>query len=244
MSAKGSGGGNETPIIMQGGAGVIETPKGLLDGISELEYFHALELKGAILDENLFTTKNGLTMMELGFRATFMSGLVMAFLTPFSIGVIEKMVPVFGSTDPTPFDQLFVLLLSLSFLIGHGYFIGYGATRFYGGYTRAFVKNLLQGVFWAAFLKVVIVIILFPFIYIQILNEKHILWAMSKLVAIIPVEKLAGFYQWLLEFRPVLLTSAWFVAATTALYLAVIFGCYFYALRRNAKLREAGVIPS
>lgn len=244
MSSKGSGSGNDTPIIMQGGQGVIEPPKGLLDAISELEYFHALELKGANIDEKLFTTKNSLLMMELGFRATFLSELVMALLTPVSIGVIQKMIPVFGSAEPTPFDELFVLMLSLSFLVGHAYFIGYGATRFYSGYTRSIVKNLLQGVFWAAVLKVIIVVILFPLLYVQILSEKNILWLISKLTTFFPVAKLAGPYQWLLEFRSVFPTSAVFVAVTTVLYLAVIFGCYFYALKRNAKLREAGVIPS
>jgi len=224
------------PIVMK--EHQEEKPKGLLDAISELQYFYTQEKNGMDLPGGLFTTKDQVIYLELGFRSTFFSGLIMALLTPFSMGVLEKMIPVFGSTDLSPFDTFYVLLLTLFYLIGYGVFLGIGVRCFHSEYTHAMVKNLLQGIVAAAVLKVVIVFLFFHFIYIKLLTEAKILTVVSYLSKYLDIEKLAGPYKWLLEFRPVFLTSAWFVLISTAIWLAVLFGCYFTALRRNARMKD------
>lgn len=233
-----AGGGRDggAPIIMK--EHESEKPKGLLDAISELQYFYTQEKNGMDLPGGLFTTKDQVIYLELGFRSTFFSGLLMALLTPFSMGVLEKMIPVFGSTDLSPFDTFYVLLLTLFYLIGYGVFLGIGVRCFHSEYTHAMVKNLLQGIVAAAALKVVIVFILFHFIYIKLLTDDRILRMVSYLTKFISLDKLAGPYKWLLEFRSVFLTSAWFVLITTAIWLAVLIGCYLSALWRNAKMKE------
>lgn len=228
----------------EGGAPIImreheaEKPKGLLDAISELQYLYAQEKAGMDLPEGLFTTKDQVIYMELGFRSTFVSGLVMALLTPFSMGVLEKMIPVFGTTDLSAFDTFYVLLLTLFYLIGYGVFLGIGVRSFLGDYTHNMVKNLLQGIAVAAALKVTIIFLLFHFIYIKVLTDEHIIKVVSYLAKTISTEKLVGPYKWVLEFRQVFVTSAWFVLITTAIWMAVLIGCYVSARMRNAKLKE------
>ena len=236
MAANGGGREGGAPIVMK--EHEAEKPKGLLDAISELQFLYAQEKNGLDLPEGLFTIKDQTIYMELGFRSTFFSGLLMALVTPFSMGVLEKMIPVFGSTELSAFDTFYVLLLTLFYLIGYGFFLGIGVRSFHGQYTHAMVKNLLQGIAVAAALKVAIIFLLFHFIYIKLLTENHILKVVSALTKYISIEKLAGPYKWLLEFRPVFLTSAWFVLVTTAIWLAVLIGCYFSAVRRNARLKE------
>lgn len=236
--AAASGGGREgnAPIVMK--EHESEKPKGLLDAISELQYLYAQEKNGMDIPEGMFTTKDQVIYLELGFRSTFFSGLLMALLTPFSMGVLEKMIPVFGSTDLSAFDTFYVLLLTLFYLIGYGVFLGIGVRSFHGDYTHSMVKNLLQGIAMAAALKVIIVFLLFHFIYIKLLTDDHILKIVSYFAKHISMEKLLGPYKWLLEFRSVFLTSAWFVLITTAVWMAVLLGCYISALRRNARMKE------
>lgn len=233
-----SGGGREggAPVIMSG----HETgkPKGLLDAISQLQYFYTQECGGMELPPGLFTANDQVDYLELGFRSTFASGLVMALLTPLSVGVLEKMIPIFGSATPSPFDTFYVMLLTLFYLIGYGVFLGIGVRSFLGDYTHQMVKNLLLGITIAAALKAVIVFLLFHFIYIKLLTQARIVSCIAYLSQYVSIEKLAGPYKWMMEFRPVFLTSAWFVLITTGIWLAVLYGCYLSALRRNAKLKE------
>ncbi|TSK07767.1 MAG: hypothetical protein FPO08_00185 [Geobacter sp.] len=234
----GNGGGREgsAPIVMR--EHEAEKPKGLLDALSDLQYLYAQEKNGMELPEGLFTTKDQVIFLELGFRSTFFSGLVMALLTPFSMGVLEKIIPVFGTTDLSAFDTFYVLLLTLFYLIGYGIFLGIGVRSFHSDYTHNMVKNLLQGIAIAAALKVVIVFLLFHFIYIKVLTEENILKVVASLSKTISMEKLVGPYKWLIEFRNVFVESAWFVVITTAIWMAVLIGCYISALRRNARLKE------
>jgi len=236
MASNGGGREGGAPIVMK--EHEADKPKGLLDAISELQFIYAQEKNGMDLPEGLFTLKDQTLFLELGFRSTFLSGLLMALVTPFSMGVLEKMIPVFGTTELSAFDTFYVLLLTLFYLIGYGFFLGIGVRSFHGPYTHAMVKNLLQGIAAAAVLKVVIIFLLFHFIYIKVLTEDRILKMVSALTKYISIEKLAGPYKWLLEFRPVFLSSAWFVLITTAIWLAVLIGCYFSALRRNERLKE------
>ncbi|WP_224962737.1 hypothetical protein [Geomonas subterranea] len=236
MAANGGGREGSAPIVMR--EHEAEKPKGLLDALSDLQYLYAQERNGMELPEGLFTTKDQVIFLELGFRSTFYSGLVMALLTPLSMGVLEKMIPVFGTTDLSAFDTFYVLLLTLFYLIGYGIFLGIGVRSFHSDYTHNMVKNLLQGIAAAAALKVVIVFLLFHFIYIKVLTEEHILKVVATLSKTISMEKLVGPYKWVIQFRSVFVESAWFVLITTAIWMAVLIGCYISALRRNARLKE------
>lgn len=215
-----------------------EKPKGILDALSELEYYYTQELKGAVLDGGFFTTKQRFSFLELGFRSTFVSSVVTALMTPIAIGVVEKMVPVFGSTEPNLFDTVFVFMLTLSYLIGYAFLIGRGSMCFFGEYTHQMVKNLVGGVITAAVLKMGIIFILFHFIYLKLFTPEKITSVMLTLGNTIDINRLEKPYAWLLNFRPVFLTSAYFVVFSTMLFVGIIAGCYFVALRRNKKIKN------
>lgn len=240
-SSGGSDRGGAAPVMVTGG-GATEKPKGLLDAISELEYLYTQEVdKGLELAPGLFTTKDKLLFTELGFRSTFASGLVMALLTPITIGVLEKIIPVFGSTTPSAYDNMFVLVLTLFYLIMYACFLGHGVRCYYREYTHQMVKSLLSGIFMAALIKAGIAFILFHFLYIVVLTEHNLVKLVALLSKVISIEKLYGPFKWLMEFRTVFPYSAWFVVLTTLLWLGVIYGSYLSAGRRNARFREAGI---
>ena len=155
--------------------------------------------------------------------------------------MLEKIIPVFGSAAPTAYDNMFVLVLTLFYLIMYACFFGHAVRCFYREYTHQMVKSLMSWILAAALIKVGIVFILFHFIYIMVLTEHNLVKLVALLSKRISIEKLYGPYKWLMEFRSVFPYSAWFVVLTTLLWLGVIYGSYFSAKRRNARFREAGI---
>ena len=53
-----------------------------------------------------FSLKDRLDTMIVGLKSSFLSGLIVALLTPLAIGVVERIIPIFGDTQPTLFDQI------------------------------------------------------------------------------------------------------------------------------------------
>ena len=248
MAGGSKGGGNSnsgddsSPVIM-GGKATMEAPKGLLDAISEIEYMYQLEKDGAMLNAGYFVTKSRLNFWALGFKSTFVSGILMSLLTPLAMGVFEKQIPVFGSTAPTTFDQIFIMFMPISYMFGYGGFLGYTCTRFWGEYSHTMVKNLKGGINLSAVLKAGIIFILFNFIY-MVLFTKHRLMAIAAFAAkYISFEHIEKPYLWAIDFQPVFRQSAWFVVLSTFVYLVAINGTYYYAVRRNKNLRKAGALP-
>ena len=110
-------------------------PRGIIDAISNIEYYHAQEKRGAILSSGFFTLKQQIEYFEVGFRGSFISGLITAVITPLAIGVVERRIPVFGSTTPSDFDRIFVFLPAFGFWLGYACFIARAASLYIGPYT-------------------------------------------------------------------------------------------------------------
>lgn len=213
-------GGSNSDVILTGGQGK-EKPKGLIDAISEVQWFCTAERNGSPVPENFFVLRSKLDYFEVGFKGSFISGLVSALFVPIAIGVIERMIPVFGSSSPSLFDQAFVFLLALSFSIGYALFIG-GIGKYYtGNITKTMIRNLIGGVFVGAILKTILAVLLFHFLYIVVLKESNIIYVLSHLSIVLDKSKLIPIYIWLMEFKPILLTSAWFVVVTTIIFLLI-----------------------
>lgn len=121
----------------------VVKPKGLIDAISEIEQFYVAESEGSEIPERFFTIKNRIEFFEVGFKGSFISGLVTVLLTPVAIGVIENMIPVFGSGEPSAYDKLFVFAIALSFTIGYSLFIGVLGRYYRGKVTRSMIRNFL-----------------------------------------------------------------------------------------------------
>lgn len=87
----------------------------LVTPVSEIEYYFAQERRGSVLSDNFFTTKERVEFFAVGLKTSFVSGMVSALFSPVAIGVLEKMIPVFGSTEPTSWDKFFIFLLALGY---------------------------------------------------------------------------------------------------------------------------------
>jgi hypothetical protein len=220
-------------------------PRGLLEALSYIDQNFANELGGCIISKRFFNIQQQLEFMEVGFRSSFISGVISVILTPIAIGVLEKYIPMFGENKPNVVDQFSALLLALSFYIGYALFIAKSARNYIGEYTKSMVHNLLVGMSIGAALKAILAYIVFQTCYFYIATESHIFWASQQLYhARIKPESIARFYYWLVGFRSVFLTSAIFVVLTTVIFTAIPWGAYLWAKKRNKRLIAAGTIKS
>lgn len=232
-----------SPDIMPMPPGQEIHPKGFLEAISFIEQNFANELGGAVLRQTFLTTKQRIEFFEVGFRSSFLSGLIAALLTPIAIGVVERYIPVFGSTNPDAFDLIFAFLLAVGYSLGFGIFLAVAATKFIGSYTKAMIRNLLGGVVAGAILKAALAFIAFHFLYFVVLSDANMQWAAKALYRLhVPQSAVMAIYYWVYGFKPVLLTSAWLVLGVTAVFIAIPTVALFLATRRNRKLIEAGMV--
>jgi hypothetical protein len=217
-------------------------PRGIIDAISNIEYYHAQEKRGAILSAGFFTLKQKIEYFAVGFRASLISGLITAIIMPVAIGVTERMIPVFGSSSPTAFDVFFVFLLAFGFSLGYACFIARAASLYIGPYTRSMIRNFVGGVITGAIGKMTIGFIFFHFMYLVVLTERNVAWLLLKLKGKASKETLSNIYLWVMDFRPVFITSAYLLVITTVVFIAIPLIAMFLASVRNRKLEKVKAI--
>lgn len=238
-SSSGRSGGGD---IFQGNKESVH-PRGLLEAIGHIEQAYADECGGAEIDPRRLTTPVRWEFREVGFKSSFVASLTTALLSPLAIGVLEKSVPIFGSSAPTLFDQFCGVLLAIVFSLGYSVFLAGVATNHLGGYSRAMVSNLLFGVTVSGAVKALIVFILFHTIYFFALTDKNLVTAIKFLYRFkLPYDSALSLFVWIKNFKGVFLTSAYFVVVTTALLILVPYVAMLWAHLRNQKLIEAGVV--
>ncbi len=234
---------NSTPDIMPVPPSNEIHPRGLLEAISYIDQNFANELGGCMIKSRFLTTKQRLEFMEVGFRSSFASGIVSAFLTPVAIGVIEQYIPMFGDPSPTFFDKFSAFLLALGFSLGYAIFMAKASTCFIGEYTRAMVLNLLGGMIFGAIVKAVVAFIAFHFLYFKIFTDKNVVWAVTKLYYTKTSQSTVySIYNWVQGFKGIFLISAYFVLISTAVFIIIPIIAMLVAWRRNRKLIAAGVV--
>jgi hypothetical protein len=234
---------DDTTDIMPMPAGQEIHPKGLLEAISFIEQNFSNELGGAVLKDTFLTTKQRLEFFEVGFRSSFLSGLISALLTPIALGVIERYIPIFGDADPSRFDMVFAFMLAVGYSLGFAIFLAYACTKFVGGYTRAMIRNLLGGVVAGAVLKAILAFLGFHFLYFVMLSDTNMQKGAQLLYkAHIPRNAVVSAYSWLYDFKPVFLTSAWFILGVTLVFVLIPTFSMLLARFRNRKLIKAGLV--
>lgn len=217
-------------------------PRGIIDAISNIEYYHAQEKRGAILSAGFFTMKQKIEYFEVGFRGSFISGLITAMITPLAIAVTEHLIPVFGSTTPSAFDKLFVFMLAFGFWLGYACFIARAASLYIGPYTRSMIKNFVGGVITGAIGKMMIAFITFHFLYMVVLTKKNSIRLLMMFDEHIKPETFIAMYRWISEFRPVLLVSAYLIVLTTFIFVTIPLVAMAMASLRNRRLERVKAI--
>ena len=221
----GKGGNSEQVIVANPGA--MEKPKSLLDAQKDIQEMAAMEMGCPDgINPLFYAFKDRIDMSVVGFKSSFVSGLITALLTPFAIGVVERIIPIFGDKNPTIFDQVYALVLALGFTLGYSFFLASLRDCYVGNITRVMIRNLLGGAAAGAIAKTVLAVIVFNFLYFYFTAQRiaSVLLFISHPAftrKVLTYERLEGLYTKLIAFRPVLLMSSWFIALSMVLYIAI-----------------------
>jgi hypothetical protein len=241
VSGKNSSSGSSDIIPVQSIAAETR-PRGIIEAVSTIEYYHAQEKRGSILSSGFFTLKQKIEYFEVGFRGSFISGLITAMITPLAIAVVERMILVFGSTSPTTFDTCFIFLLAFGFTLGYACFIARAASLYIGPYTRSMIRNFVGGVITGAVCKMFIAFIFFHFLYMVVLSENHVIRILLRVRKYMKMDTFIAIYQWIMEFRPVLLTASYLIVVTTTVFVILPLITMIIVSMRNRQLEKIKAI--
>lgn len=199
----------------------LEKPKSLLDAVKDIQNIAAMEMATTEeVDQMFFSLKDRIDFMVIGIKSSFYSGMVVAILTPFAMGVIEKMIPIFGEETPSVFGQFYALLLALGYTLGFGLFLSTLSSCYVGAVSKVMIRNLLGGIIAGAVAKTFIAVVVFHFLYL-FLTPERIMLALSYFKTAITPQRLNAAYYWIMNFKPLLLTSSWVIIFSTLLFIAI-----------------------
>lgn len=214
----GRGASSDSVVVNQN---YLEKPKSLLDAVKDIQNIAAMEKATTEeVDPMFFSLKDRIDFMVVGIKSSFYSGMVVAMLTPFAMGVIEKMIPIFGEEVPTIFGQIYALLLALGYTLGFGIFLSSLRSCYVGNISKAMIRNLLGGVAIGALVKTLIAVVIFHFIYLSITPER-VVFVLNYFKTILPPHKLTAIYYWIMNFKPIFLTSSWVIIFSTLLFITI-----------------------
>lgn len=209
--AKGSS--DDSPIMTPSSS----EPKleGVFDVVSRIQKFSAAERRGAVLPADFLAIKEQWDLTAIGFKKTISSGLVTAAFTPLLVGVIEKVIPIFGDTNPTFVDKILVFALTVGFPLSYASVVYHLGKYYTGEYTKAMIKQFISGVIWGAICKIVVVFVGFNAISVLLMTDTNLAKFLLLFTKLLPGEKLNKFYFFLIEMRGVFETSAYFILFIT-----------------------------
>jgi hypothetical protein len=226
-----SGGGGGNPTILAGGD--LKKPLNLLSAISEIKMTGALERgmekgKGGDdgIDSDFLSPIFRLDFFSIGLRNSLLNGLVAIFLTPLTLGVFYKLIPVFNDTHISLFDKIYVLIFNFSLSIGFGIFLSSVKNSYNGNMSKGMIRSLLGGFSLGELVKVILIFILFNWIYLK-MNTKNIyhlcLFLRNRTIFYHGLKNInyVHVFYWLMNFRGVFPVSAVLVLLSSVAVIGI-----------------------
>lgn len=214
-----------------------EKPAGLLETVGEIQKYYVAESGGSIIPEDYFTIDMRMEYFWLGMRSVLGGGILIFFFMPLLMGVLASNIPIFGQSEATLFDKVYIIVMTMMFSLGYAFFLSYAA-RFNGGnVTRLMLKNLYSGVTFGSTLKAVISFIFYHFLYFIVLTESNLYKVLSK-ASFINNQLKADIYTWIIEVKPTLLSSSVMIVVVSIIYIALCWGSYFASENRKKGMEK------
>ena len=236
MASKSGGG---SPVVMMGGD--LKKPLNLLSAISEIQVIGAMEQDASSeINSKFLSTLFRWDFFSIGLRNALLNGGVSLFLTPLSLGVFYKLIPVFNDTHISLFDKIYILFFNFSMSIGFGLFLSKIKESYVGSLSKGMTKSLLGGFALGEFIKIMIVFILFNWIYLQMSakNIYHMLLFFKTHTDTVPFVKNMNYihaYYWLMSFKNVFPASAVLVAVSSLLVIGIPIVSLAYFAHKQKK---------
>lgn len=217
--------------------------KSFLHAISEIEQLSAVEYR-TDLPDGVVPLLARFTFWDVPAKTAFVTTLYTFLTAPFCMAVFDRILPVFGETNPSLMDRVFSWLLSAAPALGMGLLIVVVlATRVYWGRTT---KNLVHS-FLISFVgtKVAVSFLLgmiIMYLHYSVFTDEWIL----NLYRSIAHDRFfppglrgpaASFTEWLFEFRRTIPGSVAFSVSVHGGVSLLVFLSYLYCRFKSEKLR-------
>ena len=109
---------------------------------------------------------------DIGLKGGWADTLVLASYGLLSVGVMQRIIPIFGSAAPTFFDQLFSLLMALSYTLGATLLMAFHLGRHGGGkMQRHAMRQIYAGFVTGCLIKTMAIFCLFHLLYWHVTPE-------------------------------------------------------------------------
>ncbi|GER94956.1 hypothetical protein A45J_2722 [hot springs metagenome] len=105
-------------------------------------------------------------------------------------------------------------------------------------FTKKIIKNFLYGVIGGKIFITVIAFFLYHWLYIKVLTEDNVISVLRIFKSFVDLNKLNAIYLWIMGFKPVLLTSAWFIVLTTIIFISMPLISIAVTLRKHKQITE------
>ena len=236
MAGKSGGG---SPVVMMGGD--LKKPLNLLSAISEIQVMGAMEQDASSeINSKFLSTIYRWDFFSIGLRNALLNGAMSLFLTPLSLGVFYKLIPVFNDTSVSLFDKIYILFFNFSMSIGFGLFLSRIKESYVGSLSKGMTKSLLGGFALGEFIKILIIFILFNWIYLEMSgrNIYHLLLFFKTHTDTVPFVKNMNYihtYFWLKSFRNVFPVSALLVLVSSLLVIGIPIAYLAYFAYKQKK---------
>lgn len=227
-------------IIPMEVGGERHKPAGLLETVGEIQRYYVAESGGSAIPEDYFTIDIRMEYFWLGMKAVLGGGILMLFFMPLLMGVLTNNVPVFGQAEATLFDKIYIFFMTMMFSLGYAFFFSYAA-RFNGGaVTRLMLRNLYSGATFGSIVKALVSVIIYHILYFIVLTEDNLYNILVKMTFISGTLR-ADAFRWIIETKPVLLSSSVMILLTSAAYIAICWGSYIASEnRKKGMVRKYG----
>jgi hypothetical protein len=200
-------------------------PKSLLEAISDIEKLSAVERTGNPIPEHFLLLNEKIAYFDVGLKGGWADAMVTLFLVPLSMGVIDHIVPIFGSSDPSIMDQAFSMIIGVSYMLGYNILMAFNLGRcMFGPVCRNAIWQLYGGFVAGSILKVLLVFFLYHFMYVRFTPEfvSHLMTsAYPAARPFMSVEHWDKVFYWFIAMRDSLFKSGVFVVLSTLLCLGI-----------------------
>jgi len=211
-------------------------PKSLLEAISDIEKLSAVERTGMPIPPHFLLLNEKFAYFDVGLKAAWADTLVNLIFTPISVGVFDRVVPIFGTYDPTIVDQLFSLMIGLSYTLGINILLAFNlGACYFGKVCRNAIWQLYGGFVVGSFLKMLMIFFIFHFLYWRITPEllSQLLTSIYLVVhGMFTAAQWDKLFYWFVDMRNLLFKSGIFIVVSTVICLALPFASFLLGSRR------------
>jgi hypothetical protein len=184
--------------------------KSLFHALSEIEQLSAAELHTSLPDGSL-PLQPRITFIDVACKNAAMMTLFTFLTAPFSIAVVEKIMPAFGNTNPSLIDKIYVYLFSSGPAIAFACLITSVISKTYTGkVTKSVVNRFTSSYVVTKILVSLFMLYLFYVAAASWFTPDHVWNALSYFNIFFrkaPQYK-ENIYYWLMDFRRILIPAA------------------------------------